>query len=162
MGKILIVEDHQDIQALLRDVLSPYYAVIQAYDGTSALAQFHQEAPDLIILDLMLPNVTGESVLTTIRKTSSVPVLVLTAIQDKQKTVALLQQGANDYLTKPFDIDELLARIQVQLRQTLPAPSAKAQDHLQVGEITLNLKRHAVTVNNQPLTLPKKSMRCWR
>ena len=64
MGKILIVEDHQDIQALLRDVLSPYYAVIQAYDGISALAQFHQEAPDLIILDLMLPNVTGESVLT--------------------------------------------------------------------------------------------------
>lgn len=156
MAKILIVEDHQDIQALLRDVLSPYYAVIQAYDGISALAQFHQEAPDLIILDLMLPNVTGESVLTTIRKTSSVPVLVLTAIQDKQKTVALLQQGANDYLTKPFDIDELLARVQVQLRQTLPAPSAKTQDHLQVGEITLNLKRHAVTVNNRPLTLPKK------
>ncbi|RND99039.1 Sensory transduction protein regX3 [Lacticaseibacillus paracasei] len=84
------------------------------------------------------------------------PVLVLTAIQDKQKTVALLQQGANDYLTKPFDIDELLARVQVQLRQTLPAPSAKAQDQLQVGEITLNLKRHAVTVNNRPLTLPKK------
>ena len=106
MVKILIVEDHQDIQALLRDVLSPYYAVIQAYDGISALAQFHQEAPDLIILDLMLPNVTGESVLTTIRKTSSVPVLVLTAIQDKQKTVALLQQGANENITKPCDIDE--------------------------------------------------------
>ena len=130
MGKILIVEDHQDIQALLRDVLSPYYAVIQAYDGISALAQFHQEAPDLIILDSMLPNVTGESVLTTIRKTSSVPVLVLTAIQDKQKTVALLQQGANDYLTKPFDIDELLARVQVQLLSLIHISEPTRRHHV--------------------------------
>ena len=88
MAKILIVEDHQDIQALLKDVLTPTYTVTQAYDGIQALTAFHREQPDLIILDLMLPNVTGESVLTTIRKTSQVPVLVLTAIQEKVKTVA--------------------------------------------------------------------------
>ncbi|QVI35687.1 DNA-binding response regulator [Lacticaseibacillus chiayiensis] len=155
MAKILIVEDHKDIQALLHDVLSPTYTVVQAYDGIQALTQFHQEHPDLVILDLMLPNVTGESVLTTIRKTSQVPVLVLTAIQDKQKTVSLLQHGANDYLTKPFDIDELLARVQVQLRQNTPSTSANSEQ-LQVGEIVLDAKRHAVTVNHHPLTLPKK------
>ncbi|MDE3314963.1 response regulator transcription factor [Lacticaseibacillus zeae] len=155
MAKILIVEDHKDIQALLQDVLAPTYEVVQAFDGIQALTQFHRVHPDLVILDLMLPNVTGESVLTTIRKTSQVPVLVLTAIQDKQKTVALLKQGANDYLTKPFDIDELLARVQVQLRQNKPI-TAQEDDALQVGEILLDPKRHAVTVNHQPLTLPKK------
>ncbi|KLI76289.1 MULTISPECIES: response regulator transcription factor [Lacticaseibacillus] len=155
MAKILIVEDHKDIQALLQDVLTPTYEVVQAFDGIQALTQFHHAHPDLVILDLMLPNVTGESVLTTIRKTSQVPVLVLTAIQDKQKTVALLKQGANDYLTKPFDIDELLARVQVQLRQNKPT-TAQEDDALQVGEIVLDPKRHAVTVNCRPLTLPKK------
>ena len=155
MAKILIVEDHQDIQALLKDVLTPTYTVTQAYDGIQALTAFHREQPDLIILDLMLPNVTGESVLTTIRKTSQVPVLVLTAIQEKAKTVALLQQGANDYLTKPFDIDELLARIQVQLRQVSGQP-VTTNDQLKVGEIQLDPKRHVVTVNQQTLTLPKK------
>ena len=155
MAKILIVEDHKDIQALLQDVLAPTYEVVQAFDGIQALTQFHQTHPDLVILDLMLPNVTGESVLTTIRKTSQVPVLVLTAIQDKQKTVALLKQGANDYLTKPFDIDELLARVQVQLRQNKPT-TAQEDDALQVGEFVLDPNRHAVTVNRRPLTLPKK------
>jgi two-component system response regulator RegX3 len=81
MQKILIVEDHTDIQDLLHDVLSPTYQILTALDGISALQIFNDQQPDLIILDLMLPNITGESVLKTIRKTSSVPILVLTAIQ---------------------------------------------------------------------------------
>lgn len=152
MQKILTVEDHQDIQQLLADVLSAEYEIAQAFDGTQALRLFNTFAPDLVLLDLMLPNITGESVLKTIRKTSAVPVIVLTAIQDKPRTVALLQEGANDYVTKPFDIDELLARIAVQLREpTTPAATTLTFEHLCLDEQT-----HRVTVDGQPLELPKK------
>lgn len=153
-AKILIVEDHQDVRDLLRDVLATDYQVIEAVDGISALTEFNTADPDLIILDLMLPQVTGESVLKTIRKTSAVPVLVLTAIQDKQKVVALLKEGANDYLTKPFDIDELLARVQVQLRQR--PNELPQQDQLTYDNISLDPKLHRVVIGGQELNLPKK------
>lgn len=155
MLKILLVEDHTDIQDLLHDVLSPQYQILAALDGISALKIFNEQQPDLIILDLMLPNITGESVLKTIRKTSNVPVLVLTAVQSKTKTVALLQAGANDYLTKPFDIDELLARIQVQLRAHSVSAAAES-NILQYNDITLNTSTHQIMVANHPLVLPKK------
>lgn len=104
----------------------------------------------------MLPNDTGTSVLTTLRKNSQVPVLVLTAIQTKAKTVALLQQGANDYYTKPFTLHTLLARLQVQLRQVSGQP-LNTLDQLKVGTIQLDPKRTVDTVNQQTLTLPKKT-----
>ncbi|MGP3641516.1 response regulator transcription factor [Lentilactobacillus hilgardii] len=151
---ILIVEDHDDIRILLKDVLTPEYTVFEAVDGVSALSKFREHQPDLVILDLMLPGIMGESVLKTLRKTSQVPVLVLTAIQEKQKIVELLENGANDYLTKPFDIDELLARVRVQLRQ---GQAIQPQDErLTYGKITLNQVTHEVLVDGQTLTLPKK------
>ncbi len=155
MLKILLIEDHTDIQQLLNAVLSPQYQVLTALDGIKGLQVFNEQQPDLIILDLMLPNITGESVLKTIRKTSNVPVLVLTAIQSKTKTVALLKAGANDYLTKPFDIDELLARIQVQLRSPT-ATSPVANTTLTFNDIQINLTTHQITVNDHVLVLPKK------
>jgi len=155
MLKILLIEDHTDIQQLLRAVLSPQYQVLTALDGIKGLQVFNEQHPDLIILDLMLPNITGESVLKTIRKTSNVPVLVLTAIQSKTKTVALLTAGANDYLTKPFDIDELLARVQVQLRSTASTGFAE-NTTLSFNDIRLNLTTHKITVSDHALTLPKK------
>lgn len=103
----------------------------------------------------MLPNESGVSVLTTIRKTSQVPVLVLTAIQEKAKTVSLCQQGANDYSLKPFDKSVYLARIQVQLRQVSGQP-LKSNDQLKVGEIQLDPKRHVESVNQQTLTHYRK------
>lgn len=153
-AKILVVEDYQDVRDLLHDVLSDNYQVVEAVDGVSALAKFHSEQPDLVILDLMLPKVTGESVLKTIRKTANVPVLVLTAIQDKQRVVALLKDGANDYLTKPFDIDELLARVAVQLRQRTPTVERSAQ--LTYEHISLDSATHQVIVDGNQLSLPKK------
>lgn len=153
-AKILVVEDHQDVRDLLSDVLAADYQIVKAVDGVSALAKFNTENPDLVILDLMLPQVTGESVLKTIRKTSNVPVLVLTAIQDKQKVVSLLKEGANDYLTKPFDIDELIARVQVQLRQR--ATEQPKQTNLTYDNISLGTTIHRVYVNGQELSLPKK------
>ncbi|WP_179396218.1 response regulator [Lacticaseibacillus absianus] len=150
MAEILVVEDNPDIQALLHDVLTPTYTVVAATDGGQALSLFRARPADLIILDLMLPGVTGESVLATIRKRSTVPVLVLTAIQDKAHIVTVLNAGANDYLTKPFDVDELLARVQVQLR------AAAVPTQLQVGELTLDQTTHAVSVAGQPIELTRK------
>lgn len=151
MTTILVVEDNQDIQALLAEVLQTDYQVLQADDGASGLQQFQHGSVDLVILDLMLPGITGESVLKTIRKKSSVPILVLTAIQDKQKIVELLNAGANDYLTKPFDLDELLARVTVQLRQT-----TKPKDKLQVGAVCLDIHTREAKVNDHVLNLTKK------
>ena len=161
MPTILVVEDQEDIQSLLKDVLGGTYRIIQATTGAQALARFQQEEPDLILLDLMLPVVTGDSVLKAIRHMSSVPVIILTAIQDKTKTVSLLEQGANDYVTKPFDIDELRARVQVQLRQS----GALKVDTDTAGEsaakicfqgIELDRMEHTVSVDGHRVDLARK------
>ncbi|MBI0150467.1 response regulator transcription factor [Bifidobacterium sp. M0353] len=161
MPTILVVEDQEDIQSLLKDVLGGTYRIIQATTGAQALARFQQEEPDLILLDLMLPVVTGDSVLKSIRHMSSVPVIILTAVQDKTRTVSLLEQGANDYVTKPFDIDELRARVQVQLRQS----GALKADADAAGEsdakicfqgIELDRMEHTVSVDGHQVDLARK------
>ena len=117
MHDILIVEDDIHINALLCELLGQNgYETTAAFSGTEALLCLPRGF-SLVILDLMLPGKTGEQVLTDIRKVSDVPVIVLTARVDKETTVALLHMGADDYLTKPFDNNELLARIKVQLRR---------------------------------------------
>jgi len=118
MNKILIIEDDAHINSLLHDLLTAYgYQVTQAYSGTEGLMYFGADEFDLVLLDLMLPGVTGDVVLTTIRDKSGTPVIILTAISDKAKTVDLLRLGANDYVVKPFNNDELLARMDNWLRQ---------------------------------------------
>ncbi|WP_334351570.1 response regulator transcription factor [Companilactobacillus sp. HBUAS56257] len=150
--KILIIEDNQDIQSLLFDVLSNDYLVYKSINGISGIKDFKSIKPNLIILDLMLPQINGESVLKIIREQSQIPIIVLTAIQSKEKTVALLNDGANDYLTKPFDIAELQARIQVQLRNT----SQSKSNFLSYDNIFLNDSTHKVTANKKSLNLSKK------
>ena len=118
MKKILIIEDDTHINSLLHDLLTAQgFAVMQAYSGTEGLMIFGTDEFDLVLLDLMLPGASGDAVLTTIRDKSQTPVIILTAISDKAKTVELLKQGANDYVVKPFNNDELLARIDIWLRQ---------------------------------------------
>ncbi|CAM3036176.1 response regulator transcription factor [Lactococcus laudensis] len=117
MSKLLIVEDDGNICQLLELLLKDNHKLTIVNTGTEALLQVNQAQFDLILLDLMLPGVTGESVLTTIRKTSQTPIIITTAIDDKAKIVELLKLGADDYLTKPFNLDELQARIDVQLRK---------------------------------------------
>lgn len=152
-SKILIIEDNEDIQELLFDILSNDYLVYKALDGISGINEFKNIQPDLIILDLMLPQINGESVLKVIREQSSVPIIVLTAIQNKSKTVDLLNDGANDYLTKPFDIAELQARIQVQFRHH----TQDWKKHLLLYDnIELNNQTHQVTANGQQIVLSKK------
>lgn len=162
MPTILVVEDQQDIQSLLKDVLGGTYRIIQATTGAQALARFQQEEPDLILLDLMLPVITGDSVLKAIRRMSSVPVIILTAIQDKTRTVSLLEQGANDYVTKPFDIDELRARVQVQLRQSSGALKAdsgtagESEAKICFKGIELDRMGHTVSVDGHRVDLARK------
>ncbi|WP_119326163.1 response regulator transcription factor [Companilactobacillus musae] len=152
-SKILIIEDNEDIQSLLFDVLSNNYLIYKALDGISGINEFKNIQPDLIILDLMLPQINGESVLKVIREQSPVPIIVLTAIQNKSTTVDLLNNGANDYLTKPFDIAELQARIQVQLRNRIQVQN----EHLLVYDnIKLNNQTHQVIANKQQIVLSKK------
>ncbi|AKV55464.1 two-component system response regulator [Bifidobacterium actinocoloniiforme DSM 22766] len=155
MTRILVVEDHRDIQNLLADVLGADYELSQALSGPEAIAKFSENEPDLVLLDLMLPGVTGESVLGWIRKVSAVPVIVLTAVQDKSRTVALLHKGANDYLTKPFDIDELRARVEVQLRGRSD-PGQREGRCLSFEDLTLDLDAHQVNLGDSPVPLPKK------
>lgn len=151
-SKILIIEDNKDIQSLLFDVLSSNYLVYRAFDGVTGINEFKNVQPNLIILDLMLPQINGESVLKVIRAHSQIPIIVLTAIQNKQKTINLLNDGANDYLTKPFDIGELQARILVQLRHQNQTECST----LSYDNIILNDSTHEVFANQKPLTLSKK------
>ena len=117
MARILIVEDNNEIQEILRTLLSEEHEVIQAFSGTEGMIRFEQGDIDLILLDIMLPGKNGDQVLKAIRQDSSVPVIMLTALSDKKLISQYLLDGANDYIVKPFDLDEVFARVTVQLRQ---------------------------------------------
>ena len=117
MARILIIEDNNEIQEILKTLLSEEHEVIQAFSGTEGMIRFEQGDIDLILLDIMLPGKNGDQVLKTIRQASSVPVIMLTALSDKKLISQYLLDGANDYIVKPFDLDEVFARVTVQLRQ---------------------------------------------
>ena len=117
MARILIIEDNNEIQEILRTLLSEEHEVIQAFSGTEGMIRFEQGAIDLILLDIMLPGKNGDQVLKLIRQDSSVPIIMLTALSDKKLISQYLLDGANDYIVKPFDLDEVFARVMVQLRQ---------------------------------------------
>ena len=114
MKNILIVEDNIDIHNLIREVLEKeHYRVLSSYTGTEAMRIIENERIDLILLDLMLPEINGEEI---VKKVKDIPIIVISAKISTEDKVNVLLNGANDYLTKPFNVEELLARIQVQLR----------------------------------------------
>ena len=135
---VLIVDDEATLRETLAEALEQEgLRVITAVDGSEAIAQFRAEAPDLVLLDLMLPAISGIEVCRIIRRESSVPILMLTAKDSEIDKVVGLELGADDYITKPFSLRELLARIRSQLRRidamATPATDAEA---LQVGKFT--------------------------
>lgn len=118
MNRILIIDDDANINDLLKEALKKAgYEYSQAFSGSEAMLLINIESFDLVILDLMLPGIPGEKVLEEIRKKGNVPVIVLTARDMLDDKIDLLQSGADDYITKPFEIREVLARIDVQLRR---------------------------------------------
>lgn len=150
MDTIAIIDDDVYIGDMLEKVLlKEGYEVLRAYSGSEALLLFEHTKPDLVLLDLMLPGVSGEEVLTKIK---DMPVIVLSAKVDVQDKVQVLLGGAADYLTKPFDTKELLARIVVQLRRRYQRDS---EETLSVGKLTLNMALPEVTLNSASVRLTK-------
>lgn len=153
MKTIAIIDDDPHIGQMLTEVLTRAgYRVQRAYSGTEALYLLSQSKPDLALLDLMLPGLSGEEVLPHME---GIPVIVLSAKADVQDKVKLLLGGAADYMTKPFDPNELLARIAVQLRGTRPAgEDAK----LCVGDLTLDRHALSVCVRTQSVKLTRTEL----
>lgn len=150
MKTIAIIDDDIYIGDMLEQVLrNNSYDVLRAYSGTEALYLLSQKKPDLVLLDLMLPGLSGEEVLPHIE---NIPVIVLSAKVDVQDKINLLLGGAADYMTKPFDTGELLARIAVQFRKK---ESSVTTDKLEVGDINLDMTSHEVTVKTEPVHLTK-------
>jgi DNA-binding response OmpR family regulator len=149
----LIVEDETKISRFLElELEHEGYQVELAYDGRSGYEKAMSKDIDLIILDLMLPQLNGIEVCRRIRKESAVPIIVLTAKDDISDKVVGLDVGADDYMTKPFAIEELLARIRVALRKKTDCKS----DCMQAGKLKLSLDNYTVSYNNQEISVSKK------
>lgn len=150
MKTIAIIEDDQHIGNILENNLSREgYHVLRAYSGTEALYLLSQNTPDLILLDLMLPGLSGEEVLSKIQ---GIPVIIISAKVEIDNKVNLLLGGAVDYITKPFNMNELLARISVQFQKY---NDQKLAPILKVNGLRLETASHEVTVNNIPVKLTK-------
>lgn len=150
MKAIAIIDDDIYIGNMLEEVLrSNDYDVLRAYSGTEALYLLQQNKPDLVLLDLMLPGLSGEEVLPHIEQT---PVIVLSAKVDVQDKINLLLGGAVDYVTKPFDTGELLARIAVQLRRR---EITDISNVIHVGDLSLDTHSHEVKVKDEQVYLTK-------
>lgn len=150
MPHILIVDDDNNINEMLTEALQGEgYTVSNAFSGTEALMVLSNVRPDLVLLDLMLPGMSGEKLLPQIK---DIPVIVVSAKADVKDKVDLLMGGAADYITKPFDIEELLARISVQLRK-----SASGGDRavIRFNEITLDTDAHTVEVSGSEVKLTR-------
>lgn len=160
MARILIVEDNNEIQEILRTLLSEEHEVIQAFSGTEGMIRFEQGDIDLILLDIMLPGKNGDQVLKDIRHHSSVPVIMLTALSDKKLISQYLLDGANDYIVKPFDLDEVFARVTVQLRQNSDKQSAEIEhpDKLiqQLKNIQFDADSFEIKNSQETIRLAKK------
>jgi DNA-binding response OmpR family regulator len=155
MTKILIVEDEGGLrQGLEINLRHENYETVTAADGEEAIRLFHAESPDLILLDLMLPKRSGFEVLDHIRKMSKVPVILLTARGQETDKVRGLRGGADDYVTKPFGVQELFARIDAVMRRSEVATTSKqvCEDHL----IRLDPATREASANNQKLKLSPK------
>lgn len=161
--RVLVVEDDAAINDVVcKKLRKSSFDPISAYSGTEARLLLEAEAPGafgLIITDLMLPGLSGEDLIAQIRaRDAAVPIIVTSAKADTVDKVSVLQMGADDYLTKPFDLDELLARIQVQLRRATqaitPAPAAD-EGVLSHGPLRINPTARTVTAGGQPVSLTK-------
>ena len=148
--RILVVDDEPWVVQSVRSYLeASHFEIVVAYDGREAIAQFDAHQPDLIILDWMLPSLDGISVAKHIRAKSDVPIIMLTAKVEEDDRIHGLEQGADDYVIKPFSARELEARVRAVLRRA----GAGAQQILEVGMLRLNQEQHQVSVHGEPVDL---------
>ena len=156
--RILIVDDEPQIRTFLKHGLEAAgYETLSAADGTEGLRQASVMVPDIIILDLGLPDMDGKAVIAKLRHWSQVPVIILSARDDEREKIDVLDLGANDYVAKPFGIGELLARIRVALRQDHKAEApVSSQTVFAAGPISLDIAKHTVKRGNEPIKLTPK------
>jgi two-component system KDP operon response regulator KdpE len=149
-ARVLVVDDEpQILRALQLKLRGAGYAVETAATAQEALAKAAMRPPEAIILDVLLPDGSGTDVCRELRSWSAIPILVLSAVGEEQEKIAALDAGADDYVTKPFSGDELLARLRAALRRAAPS----ARPVLEIGELRIDLEKRAVTVAGEPVAL---------
>ena len=153
-ARILLIEDEEKLARFVElELKYEGYHVTKAFDGRKGLELLSTQTFDLVLLDVMLPEINGMEVLRRLRRTSSVPVIMLTARDAVTDKVAGLDLGADDYVTKPFAIEELLARIRTALRKHAPA---QEEDILTAKSVRMDVRRRTVTVGDKPVELTKR------
>jgi len=156
--KVLIVEDDHNIADLLRLYLEKEgYEVAIAPDGVKGVERFRSEQPDLVLLDVMLPGMDGWAVCRSIRTESKTPIIMLTAKSETEDKVYGLKQGADDYITKPFEMKEVLARIEAVLRRSGMEPE-KGGRRLTFDKLIIDMEAFELTVDGKKLSIPPKEM----
>ena len=152
---VLLVDDDPQLIRLVRANLEPDYRVLSAADGASAVGILEQEVPDLVILDIMLPGMDGYALCQRVREISSVPIIMLTAKVEDVDKVKGLKLGADDYITKPFNVQELLARVEAVLRRAGSPVEPNTPRIFTRGDVSVDFLRRMVTVSGRevPLTL---------
>ena len=151
-GLILVVDDEpQILRALGTNLRGAGYDVVQAANGESALSTAAIRQPDAVVLDLVLPDRSGIDVCRELRTWSEVPILILSAVGEETQKVAALDAGADDYVTKPFGMDELLARLRAAMRRAVPVPD----EPIRIGRLTVDLARQLVLADGEPVHLSR-------
>lgn len=155
--RVLIVEDEEQIARFTElELRHEGYEVAKAMDGRTGLSMAEEGNYDIILLDIMLPELNGLEVLRRLRKTSDVPVILLTARDAVMDKVSGLDSGADDYVTKPFAIEELLARIRVALKKKAAAKPAEEESTITYGKLKVNVSAYSVTYDGTPIELSKR------
>ena len=151
---VLVVDDEKSLRDFVRRNLEArHYKVLTAANGLEAMATFNNEKVDLVILDLMMPHLDGLETTRRIRETSKTPIIILTALGEESDKVQAFDMGADDYLTKPFGVGELMGRIKAVLRRARWLEPSSNEEQLVRGDIRVDMERHLVTVKDSPVEL---------
>ena len=151
---VLVVDDEKSLRDFVRRNLEArHYKVLTASNGLEAMATFNNEKVDLVILDLMMPHLDGLETTRRIRETSKTPIIILTALGEESDKVQAFDMGADDYLTKPFGVGELMGRIKAVLRRARWLEPSSTEEQLVRGDIRVDMERHLVTVKDSPVEL---------
>jgi two-component system OmpR family response regulator len=161
-GKILIVDDDKNLlDTLTYNLLKEGYEVISTMDGAQALDLVRKESPDIVLLDIMLPGLSGFEVCRILRKETTVPIIMLTAKTDETDKIVGLELGADDYITKPFSVRELMARVAAMMRRSTVLnkkvqPEEETPSAIKVNGLEIDTARHEVSINDSPVKLSPK------
>jgi len=159
---ILIVEDDDEARAAITRVLRARgYRAVEAATGSAALERWAARRPDLVLLDLGLPDVDGLELIRRMRADATTPIVILSGRYEEHEKVEALERGADDYVTKPFGVDELSARLRAALRRA-GGPAADSSGHVAMGPLVLDVERHAVQVGGEPVDLTPREFEILR